>query len=71
MYEMIMGAGALALSFGFYCLGVRRGREEGRGSRQILEAELRQLRFGGSAHDPFRVQSSSSARRVYPRYQIP
>lgn len=71
MYEVIMGSSALALAFGMYCLGVRRGREEGEGSRRTLEHEIRSLRIGGSTHDPFRVRSEPRQRRVYPAYRIP
>ena len=70
MYEVIGGVCVVILALGCYWRGVQAGRAEGREMRQGLEREIRGLRLGGSARDPFhpapdRLTGDRSARRVY------
>jgi hypothetical protein len=70
MYEVIGVASAVILAAGCYWKGIQVGHAEGREMRQGLEREIRGLRLGGSARDPFkpppdRLTGNRDARRVY------
>jgi hypothetical protein len=70
MYEVIGVASAVILAAGCYWKGIQVGHAEGREMRRALEREIRGLRSGGSARDPFhpppdRLTGNRDARRVY------
>jgi len=70
MYEVIGVASAVILAAGCYWKGIQVGHAEGREMRRGLEREIRGLRSGGAARDPFmppleRLVGNRDARRVY------